>query len=212
MFGNQCLVGEKVPTIIANISHDASQVRRVELNNDLAVYGSFIKFAVSHNIPTSLPSTHSRVFQVPNMSEQHTNGIVLPLSSLHKLVKKLAGQGPFKLLETPKRIRLLYNGAMIADTTKAMYVWEHEYYPQYYLPMESFVRPEGFDVKISHGEAIKDDGGKIVGGGLELAVRRRNSNDDFRVLNDMVLFAADLEGPATPLRNHVKVMFNAVGS
>ncbi|KAK5943485.1 hypothetical protein PMZ80_004492 [Knufia obscura] len=131
-------------------------------------------------------------------------------SDLKKLVKRLAEQGPFKSLETPKRIRLLYNGAFIADTSKALYVWEHEYYPQYYLPMEAFVKPHGFDVRLSHGEAITSDDGKIVGGGLEMAVRREGSNEEYKVLTEMVLFAADLEGPALPLRNYVKVMFNSV--
>ena len=100
---------------------------------------------------------------------------------------------------------------MIADTTSALYVWEHEFYPQYYLPMECFVQPNGYEVKLSHGEAIVDDHDNIVGGGLEIAVRRSNSNDSFRLLNDVVLFAADLEGPAAPLSNYVKVVFKAVG-
>jgi len=145
------------------------------------------------------------------MSGPQTNDIISPSSSLKKLVKRIAEQGPFKSGETPKRIRLLYNGAFIADTTKALYVWEHEYYPQYYLPMESFVKPRGFDVRLSHGEAITDKHGKIVGGGLQMAVRREHSDEEFKVLNEMVLFAADLEGSAAPLRNYVKVMFNAVG-
>jgi len=145
------------------------------------------------------------------MSELQTNETISPSFSLKKLVKRLAEQGPFRTLETPKRIRLLYNGAFVADTSKALYVWEHEYYPQYYLPMESFVKPRGFDVRLSHGDAIRDENDKIVGGGLELAVRRQNSDEEFRVLNEMVLFAADLEGPATCLRNYVKVLFNAVG-
>jgi len=146
------------------------------------------------------------------MSEPQTNAIISPSPSLKKLVKRLAEQGPFKSLETPKRIRLLYNGGFIADTSKALYVWEHEYYPQYYLPMEYFVKPNGFDVKLSHGDAIEDDNGKIVGGGLQLEVRRENADEGYRVLNEMVLFAADLGGPAAPLRNYVKIMFNAVGT
>lgn len=145
------------------------------------------------------------------MSDQKTNGPSSPSSSLKKLVERLAEEGPVKTLETPKRIRLLYNGAFIADTSRALYVWEHEYYPQYYLPMESFVKPRGFDVRLSHGDAIEDQNDKIIGGGLELAVRREDSNEEFRVLDEMVLFAADLEGPARSLRNYVKVMFNAVG-
>ena len=35
---------------------------------------------------------------------------------------------------TPRRIRVLFNKKIIADTKSAKYVWEHEYYPMYYLP------------------------------------------------------------------------------
>ena len=130
--------------------------------------------------------------------------------SLKKLVKKIARDGPYNHMPTERRIRLLFNGAFISDTTSAVYVWEHEYYPQYYLPMESFIKPNGFDVILNHGEAITDDtSGKIVGGTLEVAVRREHTNEEYRLLNEMVLFAADLDGPAKYLRNYVKVTFNA---
>lgn len=131
--------------------------------------------------------------------------------SLRHLARSLASRGPLKTLPANKRVRLLFNGALIADTSDALYVWEHEYYPQYYLPMKSFVKPAGFDVTLTHGEAIKDDNGRIIAGELELAVRREDGNDEFRLLNEMVLFAEDLEGPAKMLRNFVKVVFGAIG-
>lgn len=137
------------------------------------------------------------------------------LSSLRHLARTLASRGPLKTLPADKRVRLLFNGAFIADTSDALYVWEHEYYPQYYLPMKSFVKPPGFDVTLTHGEAIKDDANRIIAGGLELAVRREGTaggrDDEFRVIGDMVLFAEDLEGPARMLRNFVKVVFGVVG-
>lgn len=140
-----------------------------------------------------------------------TNGISSN-GSLKKLVKKIVRDGPYKHMPTQRRIRLLFNGAFIADTTSAVYIWEHEYYPQYYLPMESFVKPNGFDVILNHGEAITDESnGKIVGGTLEMAVRREHTNEEYRLLNEMVLFAADLDGPANYLRNYVKVNFNSIG-
>lgn len=132
-------------------------------------------------------------------------------SSLKKLVRKLAKDGPIRIMQTPKRIRLLFNGAFVADTNSAIYVWEHDFYPQLYLPMECFVKPKGFDVGLSHGEAITDKNGHIVGGILELAVRREEGNEDYRITDEMVLFAADLEGEAEGLRDYVKVVFSAVG-
>ncbi|KAI1385535.1 DUF427-domain-containing protein [Hypoxylon trugodes] len=53
------------------------------------------------------------------------------------LGKKLVEQGPVKTLHTPRRVRILYNGVYIADTTSAVYVWEHEYYPYFYVPKSS---------------------------------------------------------------------------
>lgn len=131
--------------------------------------------------------------------------------SLKKLVRHIAEHGPVKTMSTEKRIRLLFNGTFVADTTSALYVWEHEFYPQLYLPMESFTNVPGFDVKLSYGDPIENDIGQIVGGEVRLAVRRSNTKEDYEILEDMVLFAADLDGPAHVLRNYIKVVFDAVG-
>lgn len=133
--------------------------------------------------------------------------------SLKALVRSLVHKGPVKAIPTPKRIRLLFNGAFIADTASALYVWEHEYYPQFYLPMNAFVKPHGFDVTLHHGEPIteSDKSDKIVGGYLEVAVRREHTNEEYRIVSDMVIFAADLRGQAESLRNYVKIDFKAIG-
>lgn len=39
---------------------------------------------------------------------------------------------------SPKRIRALLGGRPIVDTRRALLVWEHPYYPTYYLPMADF--------------------------------------------------------------------------
>lgn len=132
--------------------------------------------------------------------------------SLKRLVRTLAAHGPLKTMPTTKRVRILFNGTFVADTTSALYVWEHKYYPQLYLPMESFVNVPGFDVKLGYGDAIKDETGHVIGGEVQLAVKRAETSEDFEILEDMVLFAADLEGPAKVLRDYVKVVFDAVGS
>ncbi|HEY4279337.1 MAG TPA: DUF427 domain-containing protein [Conexibacter sp.] len=35
----------------------------------------------------------------------------------------------------PRRIRATLGGALVLDTVSATYVWEHPYYPQYYIPL-----------------------------------------------------------------------------
>ena len=47
----------------------------------------------------------------------------------------------------PRRIRAVLDGQTVLDTTRALYVWEWPYYPQYYIPVA--------DVR---GELLADDG------------------------------------------------------
>ncbi|KAI1136534.1 DUF427-domain-containing protein [Hypoxylon sp. FL0543] len=60
--------------------------------------------------------------------------------NLHDLGKKLVEEGPLKSLPTSRRVRILFNGEYVADTTSALYVWEHEYYPYFYVPRKSITR------------------------------------------------------------------------
>ena len=41
----------------------------------------------------------------------------------------------------PRRIRAVLNGRVVLDTTAALYVWEWERYPQYYIPLADVDRP-----------------------------------------------------------------------
>ena len=36
----------------------------------------------------------------------------------------------------PRRVRAVLGGRLVLDTTRALYVWEHKYYPQFYIPVE----------------------------------------------------------------------------
>ncbi len=38
---------------------------------------------------------------------------------------------------SPRRVRILYGGRTLVDTTGARLVWEHPYYPQWYVPREA---------------------------------------------------------------------------
>ncbi|KAI9806714.1 MAG: hypothetical protein M1825_006171 [Sarcosagium campestre] len=42
-----------------------------------------------------------------------------------------------KIETTTRRVRALFNGVYVADTTEARHVWEHPYYPQFYVPKEA---------------------------------------------------------------------------
>ena len=47
----------------------------------------------------------------------------------------------------PRRIRAMLGGHTVLDTTRALYLWEWPYYPQYYIPLadvrHEFLVPEG---------------------------------------------------------------------
>lgn len=145
--------------------------------------------------------------------------------SLKALALRLAQNGPFKTLHTPRRVRILFKGACLADTlgtSGAVLVWEHEYYPQLYLPESAFFEPAGFDVVTSEREIYKDDRGRTVATELEIQVRLSQTPEEERVNHgpdhdfetiwgSVFCFAQDLKGPAEELRGMIKVQFAAVG-
>ncbi|KAL6882268.1 DUF427 domain-containing protein [Trichoderma longibrachiatum] len=53
---------------------------------------------------------------------------------LPALLNRLRTSGPHKTLPTARRIRIIFNKTLIADITAAVLVWEHPWYPQYYIP------------------------------------------------------------------------------
>lgn len=62
-----------------------------------------------------------------------------PRAELEKLAESLLAKGPVKTLSTtPKRVRVRLGGKFVVDTTRAVLVWEHAYYPAYYLPLADF--------------------------------------------------------------------------
>ena len=38
--------------------------------------------------------------------------------------------------ETPRRVRGLFDRVYVFDTTRARYIWEHPYYPAFYIPVQ----------------------------------------------------------------------------
>ncbi|KAI3334609.1 DUF427-domain-containing protein [Ustulina deusta] len=62
-----------------------------------------------------------------------------PPRDLNELARSLLANGPVRTLPAaPKRVRIRFGGRYVADTTRAVYIWEHAYYPTYYVPSESF--------------------------------------------------------------------------
>jgi uncharacterized protein (DUF427 family) len=72
-----------------------------------------------------------------------------------------------KIESTPRRVRVLFNKQVIADTKDAKFVWEHQYYPIYYIPST--------DIQTKYLEKVKktDDGDGHV---CKLAVGDRGTD------------------------------------
>ncbi|KAF2424498.1 DUF427-domain-containing protein [Tothia fuscella] len=58
-------------------------------------------------------------------------------SDLKELAKHLLTNGPRKTNSTSRRVRVLFNNSYIIDTTQALHVWEHDGFPQYYIPFSA---------------------------------------------------------------------------
>lgn len=59
---------------------------------------------------------------------------MLTFNSLKDLAIKLLANGPHKVEKTVRRVRGLFDSTYVFDTLEARHVWEHPYYPQFYIP------------------------------------------------------------------------------
>jgi len=125
-------------------------------------------------------------------------------SNLKKLAIKLGTDGPVKVLPTPRMIKLLFNGTYILQTTNAHYVWEHPFYPQFYVPKSELQESsEHTSLRITKGEVFKSEDGKTVGEQWTLKVGDRS-------IDQVIAFGDTLSGKAEQLKGLVKVDFGSV--
>jgi len=69
----------------------------------------------------------------------------------------------------PRRVRAWLAGETVADTTRALYVWEWPYYPQYYIPLAD-VRP---GVLVPEGQSQASRRGEVHLHGLRVGDTKR---------------------------------------
>lgn len=70
------------------------------------------------------------------------------MSQITQLASKLftpSGFSPVKTLPTTKRVRGYLNRQLLFDTTSALLVWEHQYFPQYWIPRADFTKQAVFE-------------------------------------------------------------------
>jgi uncharacterized protein (DUF427 family) len=90
----------------------------------------------------------------------------------------------------PRRIRAVLNGRVVLDTTSALYVWEWERYPQYYIPVTDIdpavLVDERHEQQLSRGTARRY--GLTVGAVSRPAALRVYGNDAHFGLADRARF------------------------
>jgi len=59
------------------------------------------------------------------------------MADLQTLASNLIANGPHKVESTPRRVRGLLDGVWLFDTTSALWVWEHKYFPQFWIPVSA---------------------------------------------------------------------------
>ncbi|TVY91624.1 hypothetical protein LAWI1_G002588 [Lachnellula willkommii] len=81
------------------------------------------------------------------------------MADLEALATNLASSGPRKVESTPRRVRALFDGVWVFDTTSSRHVWEHQYFPQFWVPIGAvspgvLTKGDAFDTDASAFRAV----------------------------------------------------------
>ncbi|OAG09602.1 DUF427-domain-containing protein [Paraphaeosphaeria sporulosa] len=118
-------------------------------------------------------------------------------SDLTKLAQKLASEGPHKIEATPRRVRALFGGSYVLDTTKAYHVWEHPYYPQFYIPSTALTP----SANLTKNSSVSGTSDKVHFGTLSVTNKTTNT----RTTTDRILIFSTKD-----LKDLVKIDFAAL--
>ena len=110
--------------------------------------------------------------------------------------------GPKKTLPTSRRVRVIHNHTFILDTTRALLVWEHDYYPHFYA-----VKEELMNCEISEKKTIERNG-KVAAAVVKLAIPGHDGVEEAET-DRVVYFAADES--LGPLAGMVRLEFGSMG-
>jgi uncharacterized protein (DUF427 family) len=136
-------------------------------------------------------------------------------TELPTIARHLIENGPHKTLPTQRRVRILINGACIADTLNtpgALFVWEHPYYPQLYLPKDALLENvQGYTIVYENHQDVKDSHDELIAQTFKVKVTRKSDNNMKEVKDGFMVFTNSLPGKASILSNMLKVHFSAAG-
>lgn len=124
-------------------------------------------------------------------------------NSQTELAEFIVKNGPRKTLSTGRRVRVIYNSSFILDTTGAVLVWEHDAYPQYYVPLTALKVKSHEDVYI-----IKGNDDKAKAAVIEITVDPGKGISE-RKLDRAIRFEDDAS--LGPIAGLLRLDFTAVG-
>lgn len=78
----------------------------------------------------------------------------ISLYSLADLASYLLTNGPRKVYPASRRVRVIHNHTIIVDTSKAMHVWEHDGYPQFYVPLSELRNCSKRDTQLIRSDGV----------------------------------------------------------
>jgi len=110
------------------------------------------------------------------------------MADLEKLAATLITTGPVKVESTPRRVRAVFDGIYLFDTTAALHVWEHKYFPQFWVPVSAFAPGV-----LTKGEPYDPDGVAFKG-----SVKGKDKTSDRVIVSEN-----------GPLKGYARVEFKA---
>ncbi|KAG5919336.1 hypothetical protein E4U42_006548 [Claviceps africana] len=75
-------------------------------------------------------------------------------SNLADLASYILTNGPRKVYPASRRVRVIHNNTTIVDTTKAVHVWEHDGYPQFYFPLSELKHCSYKDTQLIRSDGV----------------------------------------------------------
>ncbi|KAM5361366.1 hypothetical protein ACJZ2D_013136 [Fusarium nematophilum] len=121
--------------------------------------------------------------------------------NLVELAQNLIELGPRKTLPANRRVRAIHNQTIIVDTTKGVYVWEHDYYPAIYVPQADVI-----NCKLTDKQDISSQD-KATAAVVELVVPAHDGLDEART-DRVVRFANDKS--LGPLAGLLRIEFGSI--
>ncbi|KAH0430271.1 hypothetical protein CcaCcLH18_07944 [Colletotrichum camelliae] len=126
-------------------------------------------------------------------------------ANLPELARLLLKDGPQRTRPTARRVRVILNQTFIVDTTKALHVWEHIAYPQYYVPTTALK-----NCKIKDKETINaaDDASSPAAAVVELTIPAHDGVGEFTT--DRALRFSDDEKLSGELNGMIRLEFGSM--